>query len=139
MAPAPARSRWHWRTNARTLGLGNLDFRLGSWWAPLKGETFDLVASNPPYIALGDPHLDQGDLRFEPATALSSGADGLDAIRAIVDQAPAHLVAGGWLLLEHGWDQGDAVCALLQAAGFEAVQTCQDLEGRDRVSLGRRG
>ena len=125
--------------NARTLGLGNLDFRLGSWWAPLKGETFDLVASNPPYIALGDPHLDQGDLRFEPATALSSGADGLDAIRAIVDQAPAHLVAGGWLLLEHGWDQGDAVCALLQAAGFEAVQTCQDLEGRDRVSLGRRG
>lgn len=124
--------------NARALGLGNLEFRLGSWCAPLKGESFDLIASNPPYIALGDPHLDQGDLRFEPATALSSGVDGLDAIRTIVGQAPAHLVAGGWLLLEHGWEQGPAVRALLQAAGLEAVQTCQDLEGRDRVSLGRR-
>jgi len=124
--------------NARALGLRNVEFRLGSWWAPLKGETFDLVASNPPYIALGDPHLDEGDLRFEPAAALASGAEGLDAIRAIVRQAPAHLVEGGWLLLEHGWDQGAAVRALLEVAGFQSVHTAQDLEGRDRVSLGRR-
>ena len=101
-------------------------------------EEFTLIASNPPYIAEGDPHLDQGDLRFEPPTALSSGADGLDAIRTLATGAPAHLRPGGWLLLEHGWDQGPAVRALLAAAGFEAVATHRDLEQRDRVTLGRR-
>ena len=118
-------------------GLGNVAFRLGSWWAPLPGERFDLVASNPPYIAAADPHLDQGDLRFEPASALASGADGLDDIRQIIEGAPAHLHAGGWLLLEHGWDQGAAVAGLLRERGFEAVETMPDLEARDRVSLGR--
>jgi release factor glutamine methyltransferase len=123
------------RGNARALGIGNVEFREGDWLQPLAGETFDLVASNPPYIAVGDPHLD--DLRHEPALALSSGADGLDAIRTIVRDAPPRLVAGGWLLLEHGLDQGAAVRALLSAAGYADVSTARDLEQRDRVTLGR--
>lgn len=123
--------------NARALGLGNVAFRRGSWFAPLSGERFDLVASNPPYIALGDPHLDEGDLRFEPPAALSSGADGLDAIREIAAGAPSHLVPGGWLLVEHGWEQGGAVRALFEAAGLADVATHLDLEQRDRVTLGR--
>ena len=126
------------RGNARRNRIGNVEFRHGDWLAPLHGERFDLVASNPPYIALGDPHLDEGDLRFEPPSALSSGSDGLDAIRAIARAAPAHLRAGGWLLLEHGWEQGGAVRALLHEAGFAEVATERDLEGRDRVTLGRK-
>ena len=125
------------RGNAVRNGIGNVAFRLGSWLQPLGEDTFDLIASNPPYIAEGDPHLAQGDLRFEPAMALSCGPDGLDAIRVIVRDAPACLRPGGWLLLEHGWDQGDAVRALLAAAGFADVATERDLEQRDRVSLGR--
>ena len=126
------------RGNAHRNGIGNVAFREGSWLAPLAGETFDLIASNPPYIAAGDPHLAQGDLRFEPAMALASGVDGLDDIRTIVAAAPAHLRPGGWLLLEHGRDQGEAVRALLQAAGFIDVATERDLEGRERVTLGRK-
>jgi release factor glutamine methyltransferase len=124
--------------NARALGLANVVFREGDWFGPLAGERFDLVASNPPYIAGDDPHLAEGDLRFEPASALSSGVDGLDAIRRIVADAPAHLQDGGWLLLEHGWEQGAAVRALLRDAGFAAVATERDLEGRDRVTLGQK-
>ena len=126
------------RGNAARNGITNVEFREGDWLAPLAGETFDLIASNPPYIAEGDPHLDRGDLRFEPPTALSSGKDGLDAIRSIVRDAPARLAPGGWLLLEHGWDQGALVRALLEAAGFIDVETAHDLEGRDRISLGRK-
>ena len=126
------------RGNAQSNRIGNVEFRAGDWYAPLVGETFDLIASNPPYIALGDPHLGKGDLRFEPASALSSGADGLDAIRDIVRDAPAHLRAGGWLLLEHGWEQGEAVRALLREAGLADVATERDLEQRDRVTLGRK-
>ena len=126
------------RRNATRNGITNVEFREGDWLAPLAGETFDLIASNPPYIAEGDPHLDRGDLRFEPPTALSSGEDGLDAIRSIVRDAPARLAPGGWLLLEHGWDQGALVRALLEAAGFIDVETAHDLEGRDRISLGRK-
>ena len=96
-----------------------------------------MIVSNPPYIAAGDPHLVQGDLRFEPPPALASGPDGLDAIREIVAGAHEHLVPGGWLLLEHGWDQGEAIRALLEQAGFVEAQTVQDLEQRDRVTLGR--
>ncbi len=123
--------------NAHSHRLRNVDCRQGSWFAPLAGERFDLVASNPPYIAAQDPHLRQGDLRYEPASALASGPDGLDDIRLIVADAPAHLLAGGWLLLEHGWDQGAAVAELLRARGFDAVATHQDLEQRDRVTSGR--
>lgn len=125
------------RANAGALGIGNVGFREGNWFDAVRGERFDLVASNPPYIAEGDPHLETGDLRFEPAMALSSGWDGLDAIRRIVADAPAHLRPGGWLLLEHGWEQGTAVRALLSNTGFEAVSTERDIESRDRVTLGR--
>jgi release factor glutamine methyltransferase len=123
------------RGNARELRLGNIEFRQGDWHAPLAGERFDLIASNPPYIAAGDPHLQ--DLRFEPDAALVSGPDGLDAIRVIVRDASLHLVQGGWLLLEHGFDQGAAVRSLLQAARMCDVATERDMEGRDRVTLGR--
>jgi len=128
------------RANAAAHGLdARVDFRAGDWFGPLRdAPPFDLVASNPPYIAEGDPHLARGDLRHEPPGALASGPDGLDAIRAITAGAPAHLVAGGWLLLEHGFDQGPAVRALLDAAGFSGIATLADLEGRDRVTLGRR-
>ena len=126
------------RRNAARNRIATVEFREGDWLAPLAGDTVDIIVSNPPYIAEGDPHLGEGDLRFEPPTALSSGTDGLDAIRRIVGDAPAHLPAGGWLLLEHGWDQGVAVRQLLKAAGFIAVETAQDLEARDRVSLGRK-
>lgn len=123
------------RANAEALALGNVEFRPGDWCVPLRGERFDLIASNPPYVAEGDPHLDA--LRHEPLAALAAGADGLEAIRTIVRDAPMHLVSGGWLLLEHGHDQGAAVRVLLQAAGFVEVATERDLEGRERVSLGR--
>ena len=125
------------RRNARRLALGNVAFRQGDWFAPLAGERFDLVASNPPYIAARDPHLGEGDLRFEPAQALASGLDGLDAIRCIVRDAPAHLRPGGWLLLEHGLEQGEAVRALLREHGFVDIATRRDLEHRERVSFGR--
>ncbi len=123
--------------NAQAHGLDNVWFRRGHWYAALGADRFDMIVSNPPYIAAGDPHLAQGDLRFEPPPALASGADGLDAIREIIGGAHEHLVAGGWLLLEHGWDQGEAIRALLVQAGFDQAQTVQDLEQRDRVTLGR--
>lgn len=123
--------------NARRMGIANASFVEGDWLAPLAGQRFDLIASNPPYIESGDPHLAQGDLRFEPATALASGDDGLDDIRRIVTDAIPCLRPGGWLLFEHGWKQGDAARALLRAAGYADVFTAQDLEGRDRVSGGR--
>ena len=95
-------------------------------------ERFDLIVSNPPYIREGDPHLPA--LRHEPLQALTSGADGLDAIRALVAQAPEHLQPGGWLLLEHGWDQAEAVRALLAQAGGQQVQSRRDLAGIERCS-----
>ena len=127
------------RENARALGLDAIDFRHGSWFDALHAapsERFDLIVSNPPYIAEGDPHL--AALRHEPRLALTSGADGLDAIRTIVVGAPAHLAPRGWLLLEHGHEQGGVVRGLLESAGFTDVQTRRDLGGRERVSGGRR-
>lgn len=126
--------------NADRHELGNVRFAEGGydWYAPLQGQCFDLIASNPPYIASDDPHLQQGDLRFEPATALASGADGLDDIRRIVAGGQAHLLPGGWLLIEHGWDQGEAIRALFEQAGYVQVQTARDLEQRDRITLGQR-
>lgn len=125
------------RSNARRLGLARVAFALGDWCAALGARRFDVVVSNPPYIEAADPHLAQGDLRFEPAAALASGADGLDAIRTISAQAPAHLNPHGWLLFEHGWDQGARARALLSAAGFVDVRSVCDLEARERVTLGR--
>ncbi len=125
------------RGNAARNGISNAEFRAGSWLAPLQGETIDLIASNPPYVADGDPHLSEGDLRFEPSLALSCGSDGLNAIRTIVAGAPALLRSGGWLLFEHGYDQGAAVRSLLTAAGFADVETVRDLELRERVTLAR--
>ncbi|MGC1547607.1 MAG: peptide chain release factor N(5)-glutamine methyltransferase [Rhodanobacter sp.] len=124
------------RRNAERLGIAHVTFVHGDWLSPLPGQLFDQIISNPPYIEASDPHLVQGDLRFEPATALASGADGLNDIRRIVRDARAHLKDGGWLLFEHGWNQGDAVRALLHDAGYAEVFTEQDLEQRDRVSGG---
>ncbi len=122
--------------NARRLGL-DLDLRHGLWFAPVAGERFDLVVSNPPYVNEGDPHLSEGDLRFEPAAALLGGPDGLDAIRDIVRAAPAHLAPGGRLLLEHGLGQDAAVRNLLAEAGLEVLASWPDLAGIARVSGGR--
>lgn len=119
------------RANGQRLGLV-VDWRAGDWWAPLAGETFDLVVSNPPYVAAGDPHLTA--LRHEPVSALVAGADGLDDLRRIVEAAPAHLNPGAWLLLEHGHDQGAALRALLQGHGLKQAVTRPDLAGLDRCS-----
>ncbi|MDY1548346.1 peptide chain release factor N(5)-glutamine methyltransferase [Luteibacter sahnii] len=124
------------RGNAGRLGLP-VTFHRGDWFMPVNGERFDVVASNPPYIEDDDPHLGQGDLRFEPRSALASGADGLDDIRRIVRDAPPHLRPGGWLLLEHGWQQGAAVRRLFDASVWADVFTAVDLEDRDRVSGAR--
>jgi release factor glutamine methyltransferase len=122
------------RANGQRLGLP-VQWLAGDWWAPLAGRRLDLVLSNPPYIAAGDPHLPA--LRHEPESALVAGADGLEDLRRIVAAAPAHLHPGGWLLLEHGHDQGAAVRALLVDAGFEAISTRRDLAGLERCSGGR--
>lgn len=124
------------RRNGERLGLG-VRFVAGDWFGPLAGERFDVIVANPPYIAEDDPHLAQGDLRFEPASALVAGPDGLEDLRAIVAQAPAYLFRDGWLLLEHGFDQGGAVRALLQDKGFADVATRRDLGGNDRITGGR--
>ncbi|HET8553394.1 MAG TPA: peptide chain release factor N(5)-glutamine methyltransferase [Rhodanobacteraceae bacterium] len=122
--------------NAVRLGLRNVEFLQGDWLAPLVGRRFDMIVSNPPYIEAGDAHLTQGDLRFEPPAALASGADGLDAIHRIVHEARGRLEPGGWLLLEHGWNQGEAVRALLRESGYAGIFTATDLESRDRVTAG---
>ena len=109
-----------------------------NWFAALGAEErFDLIVANPPYVAEGDPHLNEGDLRFEPALALACGPDGLDAIRHIVAAAPTHLRAGGHLFFEHGYDQAEAVAALLRHAGFSAIDQHRDLASIVRVSGGR--
>jgi len=123
--------------NRLRLGLGNVSFTRSDWFSELSGERFQLIVSNPPYIPASDPHLQQGDVRFEPHSALVAGVDGLDDIRTIIAQAPGHLTSGGWLLLEHGYDQAGAVRALLAAHGFEACESRCDLGGHERVSLGR--
>jgi release factor glutamine methyltransferase len=126
------------RANASRLGLGRVRFVCGHWLAPLAGERFALIASNPPYIEADDPHLTQGDLRFEPLAALAAGLDGLQDLRAIIGSAPDYLEGGGWLLLEHGYRQGPAVRALFEPTRWTAVSTALDLEQRERVTLARR-
>lgn len=126
------------RDNAARLKVTNVEFRQGAWCAPLADDHFDLIASNPPYIAASDPHLHEGDLRFEPPLALSPGTDALSAIRTIASQAKAHLSTGGWLLFEHGIEQGAGVRDVLSGRGYHEVFTERDLEARDRVTGGRR-
>jgi len=122
--------------NANQLKLRNVHCLRSEWFSALAGERFDLIVSNPPYIAEDDLHLQQGDLRFEPRSALASGADGLDDIRVIIRQAKNHLLPGGWLLFEHGYDQSLQVRELLQAGGFNAVFSACDLAGIERASGG---
>ena len=121
------------RNNAGRL-RASVEFREGDWFEPLAGERFELIVSNPPYVADGDPHLALNGLPFEPQMALTDGADGLDCIRRIIGAAAAHLTPGGWLLFEHGYDQGEASRNLLSGAGFKDAFTFPDLAGIDRVS-----
>lgn len=122
--------------NRVRLKRGNARFCESHWFSALAGERFRMILANPPYIAADDRHLGEGDVRFEPASALVAGADGLDDIRAIIEQAPAYLEAGGWLLLEHGFDQAAAVRDLFAARGFIKVESRRDLGGHERISLG---
>ncbi|WP_196062299.1 MULTISPECIES: peptide chain release factor N(5)-glutamine methyltransferase [unclassified Serratia (in: enterobacteria)] len=124
--------------NAQKLAINNARFLQGSWFTPVAGQKFALIASNPPYIDEADPHLGQGDVRFEPCSALVAAEQGLADLAAIVQQAADYLEPQGWLLLEHGWQQGENVRALLNAAGFIAVATHRDYGGNDRVTLGQK-
>ena len=122
--------------NAQSLKLNNLRLIESNWFSELQGEGFDLILSNPPYIAQDDEHLKQGDLRFEPISALASGVDGLDDIRKIVQDAPDYLKTNGWLMLEHGFDQAESVATLLKARGFNQIAHAKDIAGRLRVTFG---
>lgn len=124
------------RENARRLGVRNISFLQSDWFSALSGQRFDLIVSNPPYIAAADRHLTQGDVRFEPLSALASGTDGLDDIRKIAGQAGAYLEHGAWLLLEHGYDQAEQVRDLLSQNGFVEIFSAKDIAGIDRVSGG---
>lgn len=124
--------------NAQKLAINNVRFLQGSWFTPVAGQKFALIASNPPYIDEADPHLAQGDVRFEPGSALVAAEQGLADLAAIVQQAADYLEPQGWLLLEHGWQQGENVRTLLNAAGFIAVATHRDYGGNDRVTLGQK-
>jgi len=122
--------------NANRLGLGHIHLHCGAWHEPLSGK-FHVIVSNPPYIDADDPHLEQGDLRFEPREALTPGADGMSAIRVISDHAGSMLVEGGWLMFEHGWQQASATVDVLNSAGFVHIETFRDLQGHERVTVGQ--
>lgn len=123
--------------NRQRLQLGNARFVHSHWFSALSGQRYGLILSNPPYIRADDQHLERGDVRFEPSSALVAGNDGLDDIRAIIQAAPDHLLSGGWLLLEHGFDQAVDVRRLLAEGGFVEVESRRDLGGHERISLGR--
>ncbi|HNV87620.1 MAG TPA: peptide chain release factor N(5)-glutamine methyltransferase [Methylotenera sp.] len=122
--------------NAQNLNITNINFFLSDWFSALEDEKFDVIVSNPPYIEQDDVHLQQGDLRFEPISALASGKDGLDAIRHIIKTAPRHLNPHGWLMLEHGYNQASEVRKLLTQHGFIAVSSVKDFGGNERVTQG---
>ena len=122
--------------NGQSLNLLNVRLIESNWFSALVSEKFDVIVSNPPYIAQDDEHLKQGDLRFEPLSALASGVDGLDDIRKIIQDAPDYLNLNGWLMLEHGYDQADAVSALLKARGFSQIAHEKDIAGTQRVTFG---
>jgi release factor glutamine methyltransferase len=121
--------------NAQNLNIQNVSFILSNWFDALTHQRFDMIVSNPPYIENNDPHLSQGDLRFEPISALASGSDGLDDIRRIISKAKQHLNTKGWLMFEHGYKQAPAVAELLKQAEFSEIQHVQDLAGIDRVTI----
>ncbi len=125
------------RKNAQGLNITHVAFVLSDWFAALTGKRFDIIVANPPYVAADDPHLKQGDVRFEPLSALASGGDGLHDIRHIISHASNHLEPNGWLLLEHGYDQAAQVRELLQQAGYGEVFSALDLAKIERVSGGR--
>ena len=125
------------RRNAVSAHVGNVAFLHSDWFSALGRELFDVIVANPPYVASADPHLAAGDVRFEPRQALDGGPDGMDAIRHIVAEAKGHLAPGGWLMFEHGYDQGERARLTLHAAGYEKIFTAHDLAGTDRVSAGR--
>ncbi len=125
------------QSNALRLGITNVHFVESDWFSSFCGHRFDIIVSNPPYIAIDDPHLSQGDVRYEPNSALVSGKDGLDDISQIILQSGAHLNPGGWLLLEHGYDQAQRVRELLQNSGFESVFSAKDISGIERCSGGQ--
>ncbi|WP_213992264.1 peptide chain release factor N(5)-glutamine methyltransferase [Sodalis sp. dw_96] len=125
------------RENARNLGLSNAAFEIGSWYKSLQGQRYTLIVSNPPYIDADDPHLGRGDVRYEPLGALVAASSGLADLAAVIDGAGAHLQPGGWLALEHGWQQGEAVRGLLFRAGFHRVGSRNDYGGNERVSMGQ--
>jgi release factor glutamine methyltransferase len=124
------------KENALNHQLSNVSFWRGSWLAAIADKSFHMVVSNPPYIEASDIHLSQGDVRFEPLSALASGIDGLDDIRLIVKQAQRCLKTGGWLMVEHGYDQAVKVEQLFRAAGFSEVSSRKDFGGNDRVTMG---
>lgn len=132
-ADAIAVSGW----NAKNLQVDNLHLITGNWFDELSGERFDLILSNPPYVANNDPHLEQGDLRFEPRIALATEDNGFACIRHIINTAPQHLIKNGWLLLEHGYDQADACRQLLDNMDFSNICSYPDLAGIMRVSGGQ--
>lgn len=123
--------------NAQKLAITNASFVQGSWFAPVAGQQFVVIVSNPPYINVADPHLAEGDVRFEPASALVADNAGLADLQTLIEQAPQHLLPGGWLLLEHGWQQAQQVQQLFRQAGYHQVATVKDYGGNDRVSLGQ--
>ncbi len=125
------------RRNVERLAPGRIRLLEGSWYQPLGAERFDLIVSNPPYIEALDPHLDCGDLRYEPRSALVAGPTGLDDLDWLIKGAPERLETGGFIVLEHGFDQGAAVRSLLTRRGFTAVHTRQDAAGQERVSCGQ--
>jgi release factor glutamine methyltransferase len=123
--------------NARRLAINNIEFHHGDWCAPLAGRHCDVVMSNPPYIRNADPHLQAGDVRFEPRSALAAGPEGMDELEKIARCAGRHLQTGGWLIMEHGYDQCEQVTHLLKASGFEAVTDHADDAGLSRVIMGK--
>lgn len=125
------------RLNQQRLGIDNVSFYVSDWFSSVENKCFDMIVSNPPYMDSADPHLEQGDVRFEPRTALVAGKQGMAAIETIVKQSSAYLKTQGWLLIEHGAHQGSEVRRLLIMQGFAAVKTAQDLAGLDRVSYGQ--
>lgn len=151
LALASERPGWRWwavdasdealavaRRNAARLGLEGIRFARSNWYQSVAGQRFDLLVANPPYVEPDDEHLRQGDVRFEPRSALVAGASGMADLAALIEQAPAHLTPGGWLLLEHGFAQGAQVRDLLDKSGFDAVMTRRDIAGLERITGGCR-